>query len=192
MFIDTKVVHNKYGQGIITEFEVNALNGIKSKITVAFDSGETKKFSLEAFTGKKFLTTENTEIIEFVEELLKKQEEEAKAKAIVVEEIKEYSPFGQYTKADWEKAYKVAEEHRFKYENRAVIMDDDIIFISAADGLRYIEADTKKGDQLYAACELSKKHKVFMAHEWRYAKKAEIRKLIERFEDDTERAEDSI
>ena len=46
MFIDTKVVHNKYGQGIITEFEINTLNKIKSKITVAFDSGETKKFSL--------------------------------------------------------------------------------------------------------------------------------------------------
>ena len=192
MFIDTKVVHNKYGQGIITEFEINTLNKIKSKITVAFDSGETKKFSLEAFTGKKFLTTENTEIIEFVEELLKKQEEEAKAKAAVVEEVKEYSPFGQYSKEDWEKAYKVAEEHRFKYESRAVVMDDDIIFISAGDALRYIDVDTRRGDQLYAACELAKKHKVFMAHEWKYATKAEIRKLIERFEDDTERAKDSI
>ena len=184
MFINAKVVHNKYGKGVITDLEINAKDQLKSLITVEFNDNVVKKFAMEAFKDNKFFTTDDEEIIPFVNGIIeenKKKEEEAAKKA--EKERKVYYPVIEYAKEEWEKAYNVAEDHRFKYESRAVIMDDDIIFISASDALRYLNINTKTSDKVYEVCEIPRKnHQVYAGHEWEYATKADIQKVLDRFE----------
>lgn len=184
MFINAKVVHNKYGKGVITDLEINAKDQLKSLITVEFNDNVVKKFAMEAFKDNKFFTTDDEEIIPFVNGIIeenKKKEEEAAKKA--EKERKVYYPVIEYAKEEWEKAYKVAEEHRFKYESRAVIIDDDIIFISASDALKHLGIDPKNGDKVYAVCDVpKKKHKILYGHEWEYATKADIKNILDKYE----------
>ena len=187
MFNNTEVVHKKYGHGVIVDLEIDPVDELNSKIKVRFDDKTEKKFGLGMFN--KFFTTDNDNIVELVDGLIeRKRIDEENKKKNTSEKIKKFIVVNNYLKEDWEKAYKVAEEHRFKFEQRSIIMDDEIIFINASDALRYIDANTRKGDEVYATCELSKKHKVFLSHEWRYATKEEIKNIIDNLEEvnDTE------
>lgn len=186
MFIESKVNHKIFGSGIITNIEINPINQIKSKITINFDSGKISKFSIEAFGSDGFFTTDDEEIIPFVDNL--KEEEEKKRKEAIRKRAESivYIPSYNFneierevTKEDWEKAAKVAEVYRFPNESRAVVMDEDLIFINASAALRYIEARIKDGDKLYKSCDKNKK---YLGHYWKYASKEQINHIIKLFE----------
>lgn len=185
MFIDSKINHKKYGVGTITDLEVNSESELKSKVTVKFDSGETKKFPISIFGDNKFATINDDKVVEYVSGLTR-EEEEKKAKKL--EEARKafkqkiYIPSynldeieKEVKREDWEKAAEVADKYRFPNESRAVVMDSDLVFINASAAMRYIEARVKDGDKLYKSCETKRK---FMGHHWSYAPKETIEAII--------------
>ena len=194
MFIGANVVHksSKFGAGIVKDLEMNPTDGLASKVTVEFENGIITKFSIKAFEKNGMFTTDDEEIIPFVENL---KEESEKARLARLKEIAEtivYIPshnldeYGkEVTKEDWEKAAKVASDYRFPYESRAVVMDSDMVFINASAAMRYVESRIKDCDKIYKSCESGTK---FLGHDWKYATKEEINHIIETF--DTEKEAD--
>lgn len=191
MFINAKVVHNKYGKGIITDLEINAKDQLKSLITVEFNDNIVKKFAMEAFKDNKFFTTDDEEIIPFVngiiEENKKKEEErvfwESASKPVIATKYSKVDDLDEkVSKERWEKAFEVAENYRFPYESRAVVMDDDMIYINASAGCRAAEVDPKTCNHIYDRCDGKKKGK-YAGSNWRYATKEEIRNIINDLEE---------
>lgn len=186
MFIDANVDHKKFGSGIITDIEINPVNQIKSKVTVKFDGGKISKFSIEAFGSNGFFTTNDEAIIPFVDKL-KEEEEEKKKEAIRkrVEKIVYVPSYNldeverEVTREDWERAAKVANSYRFPNESRAVVMDEDLVFINASAAMRYMNSRIKDCDKIYKSCDNNKK---YLGHHWSYASKETIDRIIEFFE----------
>lgn len=189
MFIGAKVRHKseKFGTGIIKDLEINSENQLSSKVLVEFDNGITTKFSIKSFEENGMFTTNDKEIIPFVETIKSEAEAKRLAKLKAIAESIVYIPSynkdeynKQVTKADWEKAMKVANDYRFPHESRAVIMDSDLIFINASAAMRYMESRIKDCDKIYKACESGKK---FLGCAWKYANKEDIEHIINTFED---------
>lgn len=190
MFIDSRVSHKTYGNGIVTDLEVNPENELNSKITVEFESGETKKFPIKIFENDKFATINDNKVVDYVAALIKEDEENKARKAEEARKIFEkriYIPKynldeveREVSKEDWEKAASVADKYRFSNESRAVVMDSDLVFINASAAMRYIEARIKDCDKIYKSCDSKKK---FMGHHWSYATKETIEAIISEMED---------
>lgn len=183
MFINSKVNHIKFGPGIITQFELNPLNELESKLVIEFseyEDGKIATFLIGAF--EKFLTTEDEQINSYVNKLLeeKKQSEELKRKQ-KLESIVYIPKYDldevdkEVTKEQWEAAAKVAGSYRFANESRAVIMDSDLVFINASAAMRYINARVKDCDKIYKACETNKN---FLGSKWSYASRDTIENII--------------
>lgn len=189
-----RVNHFKFGKGTITEVDIKD-DMLKSIVTVNFDSGETKKLSLSSFgpnsDNKVFVTCENDEIRKLVDSLL--VEEEEKRKKIIENRNKkpkiDFSKVYKYdenenvlTRKDWERCYDVADTYRFYHESRAVVMDNENIFINAASGLRYCDANPRFGDKVYERCEGIYRSK-YAGAKWRYATKEELKEILDNWED---------
>ena len=195
MFLNERVNHKKFGAGVITDINLNPQDEFKSLVEVKFDSGETKKISVSAFSSKMgFITSENPEVIEYVDNL-EKESNKNKQKRIesIVAAIPDkadklnnisYCEFDEeereVTIEEWEQAASVAGDYRFYGESRAVVMDKKKVFINASAGCRFIEARVKDGDKLYKACEAGNK---FSGHKWAYATRQEIEKVMELMEE---------
>lgn len=188
MFNETKVTHKKYGNGIVTDFEIDPEDQLKSKVSVKFDdTNEIKKFAMLAFAADGFFKTDDDSIIPFVEQLKIESEEKHKAEIRRRAEAIEYIPSYELnevgvevSKADWEKAMAVAGNYRFPNESRAVVMDSDLIFINASAAMRYMESRIKDCDKIYKACEAGNK---FLGHTWGYASREAIEHIISLIED---------
>lgn len=185
MFINARVNHKKFGPGVVENLELNPIEEIKSKVVVKFDSGKISKFIITSFGSNGFFTTDDKEIIPYInklekehrETMNKKLEEECrKIKHIPVYHLDEIEK--EVTKENWERAYKVAESYRFPNESRAVIMDSDLVFINASAAMKYMDARIKDCDKIYKACENGKK---FLGSHWKYANRECIKHIIESF-----------
>ena len=192
-----RVKHFKFGEGTVINFDINddILNSI---VNIKFDSGETKKIALKAFGpnnyGKVFIVCEDSEVRPFVDSLLEEEKEKKVQllksrklnKKIDLSKVYKYDEHERVvTKEDWEKCYKLAETYRFFHESRAVVMDDEMVFINAACGLRYCEADPRNGDKVYERCEGIYRSK-YAGAKWRYAKKDEIKQILDNWKEETE------
>ena len=196
MFIGSKVNHHKkYGEGVVEDLVIKSENELNSLITVRFNSGEVKKFPISIFTTNEFMSIEDKDAIEYVLNLKAEKDKLDKEKAILREKTlreKVYIPSynldeveKEVKKEDWEKAFKVADTHRFANESRAVVMDSDLVFINASAAMRYINARVKDCDKIYKSCELKKKR--FLNHTWSYATKDNILAIINSFEENNEK-----
>lgn len=188
MFNGSAITHNKFGKGIITAFNVNAENELDSKVTVTFESGEVKKFGLKSIDG--FLQGLSDEELSYIknlkEEQAKKEEEARKALAEKCRNIPkyDYDENGVEVTLDmWKKAYEVAGDYRFAYESRAVVMNEDLVFINATAGCKYIGLNHKSATKLYKACEIGSKE--FGEH-WTYASKEVIKNIIDKWGENEE------
>lgn len=189
MFIGANVNHKntaKFGTGVITDLEINPEDQLKSKVSVQFNNGAFSKFSIKAFEENGFFTTDDEDIIPFVEKLKVESEEKRKAELkrkaesivyVPSYDINEYDK--EVTKEDWIKAAEVAGNYRFPNESRAVVMDSDLIFINASAAMRYMGSRIKDCDKIYKACENNNK---FQGHSWSYASRDAIDHIISLFE----------
>lgn len=190
MIINERVNHKTYGAGIVTNMEIIDTDELKARISVKFDSLDTtKKFALEAFKSSGFFTSENPETAEYVDSLIetKKEKErvfwESASKPVIATKYSRVDDLDEkVSKERWEKAFEVAENYRFPYESRAVVMDDDMIYINASAGCRAAEVDPKTCNHIYDRCDRKKKGK-YAGSNWRYATKEEIRNIINDLEE---------
>ena len=198
--VNDKVKHFKFGEGHIVDFEPRD-EMLKSVVTIDFNNGDTKKLTISSFgpndMGKVFMTSENTEVRPFIDSLIEEAEQKRLEtikqrnipKKIDLNKVYRYDEHERIvTKKDWERCYEVAETYRFFHESRAVVMDDERVFINAACGLRFCESDPRSGDKVYERCEGIYRSK-FAGARWRYAKKEEIKEIIDnwdKIENDTE------
>lgn len=193
MIINASVNHKKWGNGIITNLEVDSENMLKSKITVEFDDGYTTKFILDSLKKGGFLSIEDDEVNSFIEGLEAEKAAKDEAKRIErirkAEEAKIRIPHynldeteREVTIEDWKKAYKVAESYRFAYESRAVT-NGDLVFINASAAMRVMGANVKACDNIYKSCENGKK---YLDNKWMYASKEVIENIIKEIEGDND------
>lgn len=190
MIINERVNHKTYGAGIVTNTEIIDADELNARVLVKFDSLDTtKKFALEAFKSNGFFTSENPETAEYVDSLIetKKEKErifwESASKPVIVTKYSRVDDLDEkVSKERWEKAFEVAENYRFPYESRAVVMDDDIIYINASAGCIAAEVDPKTCNHVYDRCDGKKKGK-YAGSNWRYATKEEIRNIINDLEE---------
>ena len=193
MFINERVNHKKFGEGVITDINTKDGNLAEATLYITFDKVGDKKLSITAFGSKNgFMTSDNPETIPFVDNLI----EEAEAKKAVIFEKKmkrisyipphSYDETGQreVTVENWAKAMEVAGEYRFPNESRAVVMDRECIFINASAGCRHIEIDIKSCNKIYEVCD--NKAKSFMGHKWKYATKEQIQNIIDKMIEEKE------
>ena len=194
MFINSKVNHKKFGEGVIKELEVKPnVSELNSSVTIEFNTGEIKKFPIYIFGKKKnFSTIEDEAAISYIhalEEEEEKREIEERIRRKEAREAKVYIPSynldeveREVKKEDWEKALKVAEVHRFPNESRAVVMDSDLVFINASAAMRYIGARVKDCDKIYKSCDI--RNNKFMNHFWSYASRENIQAIIKKLEEE--------
>lgn len=189
-----RVKHFKFGEGTVINFNIND-NILKSTVDIKFDSGETKKIALSAFgpnsNGKVFIVCEDFEVRTFVDSLIEeeknKKEQLIKSrighKKIDLSKVYKYDENErEVTLKDWKRCYDVADTYRFYHESRAVVMNDERIFINAACGLRYCEADPRFGNHVYERCEGVYRSK-YAGAKWRYATKEELKEILDNWEE---------
>lgn len=113
--------------------------------------------------------------IEELTEYLDLKANKKTSKTILVNSIDDEG--AHVTLDSWKAALSVADEIRYFHERRAVIADENTIFINAAAAARDIGERVKDGDRIYQVCEGVRKS--FSDHLYRYATKKEIQKVID-------------
>ena len=190
MFVNANVAHQKYGKGIVTDVEINDIEELKSKVTVSFDSGEVKKFNFE--TAVNFLTGLEAEakyVDGLKEEALEKAQKKLKLKVEALKHIPahKYDEDGELVTLErWQRALAVADDPRAFKESRAVIMNDESVFINASAGCRHIGLDHRSATGVYKACEGYDRGR-FNGEDWTYASSEVLSNLIKRLEAGEER-----
>lgn len=179
MIIGSSISHRKFGRGVVADVNVPLTLDSTVSIIVRFDDDNygTKKFAVT--TVNNFFTDVDDDIIVLSNKVTAERAFAEKVKAdertkllssLVPCEVDEFD--NSVSIESWLAAYSVAGTFRSQHESRAVVLNNNMIFINAASALRYIGSRAKDGDKLYAICEEGKSGR---KRNWRYATKEDIK-----------------
>ena len=190
MFLGERVKHVKFGEGVITDFVINSEDAYKSYVSVLFDDATFRNIAIEVF-GTRYngmMVSENTEVRPYVDKLEdeSKLKKEIKIKNILnkweIYSSKERVPVkcdldetGKVVNLHgWSEVYKEVGKDRLPGEQRAVIMDNKIVFVNAGAAARFLGEDIQDAEKIYEVCGEDEK---YCYHYFEYATREDIEEI---------------
>lgn len=182
------IKHKKYGQGTIVELEGEVISPA-ARVKIDFN-GDIKTFGLGSLDKFCELSADEKE---FIKEL---NEDDTKAKSKIiakaVDEIKakkakpkKYIDFCENIPiTEWEKLLDKINDFRFIYQDKAIVIDNKMIYPSSKIALIDMGKDVQLSELAYGACDMNRgRGSEFDGHKYRYATALEVESIIERLTD---------
>lgn len=170
-------MHTKFGRCIIEDINLE-----KNHVTAVVEkTAELKTFCLSLIPTSPLFYEVDNDLLVIANDYIKSRESiKQRELDLLLHKVKKMQRYNLdenrkiVLRQNWKHMYDVADTDREYHESRAIILNDELIFINASAALVYLEQNPKMGHLVYRACE---DHKKYKKSDFRYATKDEIKKL---------------